>query len=379
MINSLTGLRAIAALLVFLFHASVFHTSGGNFTPPGFGIGIVRSGDFGVDIFFILSGYVITYAYGKKMQPFSAEPYLRFLWFRVARLLPTHLATMALMLAAFYITNRHAGQPSSSNTFQFGPPSIISSIFMVNEWLAPHNFLAQLPGVKSLLAASGPIGTPNSVAWSISAEFLVYILFPVIFGLALRSWLLTLGTTLMLGLWFSSQQLMPHDNLIRVVYCFSCGVLASLARRSNTSWLGSAGLIAAAALTGLLSIHRSADGGYLYIAATILAALLITAIAAPDDLLGKFLSTKALVYCGEISYAFYMAHWFAIKLMDKAFHIQAGISGTMALVHMAASFCAAFLLAAIIYQFLEKPARALLQRLYFKFHDRKLSTQRLHA
>ena len=59
MIRSLTGLRAVAAFLVFVFHASVFSVHGVNLVAPGFDNGIVRNGDFGVDIFFVLSGYVI--------------------------------------------------------------------------------------------------------------------------------------------------------------------------------------------------------------------------------------------------------------------------------------------------------------------------------
>ena len=62
-IEALTGLRAVAALWVFLFHASNFADRIGSDLAPA--LRFVGAGGFlGVDIFFVLSGFVLAYTYG---------------------------------------------------------------------------------------------------------------------------------------------------------------------------------------------------------------------------------------------------------------------------------------------------------------------------
>src|SRR6185437_5078025 len=84
---ALTGLRGIAAIWVVLFHL---------FWP---GIDpVTRTGYLGVDIFFILSGFVLSHVYFCKEEFFTRSGYRRFLLTRLARIYPLHLATLIFLL-----------------------------------------------------------------------------------------------------------------------------------------------------------------------------------------------------------------------------------------------------------------------------------------
>ena len=87
-IKALTGLRIIAAVWVVLFHfRPLLHDAAPRFaaalTP------VLDCGAQGVDLFFILSGFVLTWNYLDTMGPsWSARDTLRFLWLRLARVSP---------------------------------------------------------------------------------------------------------------------------------------------------------------------------------------------------------------------------------------------------------------------------------------------------
>lgn len=326
MIHSLTGLRALAALLVFLFHASAVHHGGLVSYPAGFGSGFFRSGDFGVDIFFILSGFVISLSYADSFQSLDAKNFMKFIVFRIARLWPTHIVTMIVVMAAYLASTGHGQTPSTANNHAFGAQSIVASIFMVHEWLAENNFLAHLHPFSDLLRSTGQIGSPNSVSWSISAEFLAYLCFPLIVILTRRlgQWPLTAMMALVGGILGETGRI-PGDNLIRVLYCFSLGVtlfhlrpaVSGYAHRfmpvPRQFWALSAGAL----LVGLFSVFRSVDGGLPYLLALLTTAVLIACICNARDWLDRALAHRSPVYLGEISSAFYMIHWFVIKLRER--------------------------------------------------------------
>ena len=96
-IKALTGLRIIAAVWVVLFHfRPMLHDA-----APRFGDAlapVLNCGAQGVDLFFILSGFVLaTWNYLDRMGPsWSGRAALRFLWLRLARVWPVYLVTLHL-------------------------------------------------------------------------------------------------------------------------------------------------------------------------------------------------------------------------------------------------------------------------------------------
>lgn len=157
-IESLEGLRGVAALLVVFYHLPIWH--------PALNIGPLQNGHLMVDVFFVLSGFVICTAFGGTLH--SASDVLRFQLLRLLRLYPVH----AVLLLAFvmvevikWLAQTYAGI-SSPNTEPFGKNS-------------PQALLQHLLLVQAIGPGSHPL-TFNTPAWSISVEFWTYLAFALL-------------------------------------------------------------------------------------------------------------------------------------------------------------------------------------------------------
>lgn len=150
--RALTGLRGAAALLVCIHHL-VLHIG----APPSFARAFALRGYLMVDLFFVLSGFVMALAYeGWFAGGIDVESYARFLWRRFARLWPLH---------AFLVTVLLAAQAANGHVWVW--------------WrMAVANF--------AMIQAWGLSMTLNVPSWSLSAEWGAYILFPLLSWLALR-------------------------------------------------------------------------------------------------------------------------------------------------------------------------------------------------
>jgi peptidoglycan/LPS O-acetylase OafA/YrhL len=159
----LTSLRGFAAMAVILTHysATIQPLASANFPS------LAPHGDLAVDIFFVLSGFIMAYTYLPSFRADRgwAAAYGPFLTKRVARILPLNLAITILLVAAAMATSWLFGKNIFPRVMVNDPPiDLITNALM-------------LPG----------IGIGNSInwpSWSISVEFAVYFFFPVfIFGI----------------------------------------------------------------------------------------------------------------------------------------------------------------------------------------------------
>lgn len=121
-----------------------------------------------VDVFFIISGFVIAHVYRDRMS--NWRQFARFMQRRIGRLLPLHLATLAGVALLFYAVG---ALDVATNT----------DMRLVPSCLALGAVLLQ-----SVIDCGGPV--PNGVSWSISAEMVMYVAFPLLIFLARRSGLL---------------------------------------------------------------------------------------------------------------------------------------------------------------------------------------------
>ena len=144
--SALTGLRAIAAMLIFCFHFRKFWLA---HLPKIFTL-ILKECHIGVSIFFVLSGFLIAYTYQDRPLE-SGRDYLKYLAIRLARIFPVYL----LILTLKYLDQ---GFPSPKETF-------------LNYTL--------LKGFSDKYNLSG---IPQS--WSLTVELTFYLLAPLIFSLA---------------------------------------------------------------------------------------------------------------------------------------------------------------------------------------------------
>ncbi|GAA0367184.1 acyltransferase [Bowmanella denitrificans] len=153
---ALTALRGIAALLVVAFHFDIFiaRLLPGGLTPASGKLYLM------VDLFFVLSGFIMCHVYGHQFsQGWCKQTFRRFILARFARIYPLHLFSLVLVIglwALMYLTD------SFNRMFELTYD------------------ISALPAHLLLLQAAGTHNeaTWNSPSWSISVEWMVYFLFP---------------------------------------------------------------------------------------------------------------------------------------------------------------------------------------------------------
>ena len=156
-ITSLHGLRGVLSVGVVLVHLAPLASALVPWTAPGWNWW-VREGYVMLDMFFILSGFVITSGYVRKFAVgVRPDSYGRFLWSRLARFYPTYFSVLALLVAAIgaaSLSGIHLGQTGSIGT------DLAKNVVLIQGW-----------GFSDHLSWNGP-------AWSVSAEWFCYLLFP---------------------------------------------------------------------------------------------------------------------------------------------------------------------------------------------------------
>jgi peptidoglycan/LPS O-acetylase OafA/YrhL len=335
MLKRLTGIRAVAAIFVVFFHfgddfAVLFH-------PFRRLHSLYRTGDVGVDLFFILSGFILSLNYLNAFESFSFREYLDFLRARLARIYPVHLFTL-LFLGALVLAARHFGLsvPAENHTrFTF-----FTNLFLVQVW--PFFYRGM---------------NWNLPSWSISADWFVYLTFPL---LALRiakakkpllwSWLL-LTAFLVASFWGARADL--KWSLLRVTCEFFAGCFLFLVYRAGVRcpikpWL-----------SGLLSLSicvLCVQFGFTKSIVLPFLALLIWGLAENSE---GLLSGPTAVYWGQVSYSLYMTHGISEIVLNKILPVARfeHSATTVRLAVIAAYLIVVALAAVATFHLVEEPAR----------------------
>lgn len=343
-LEALTGLRGIAAFYVVLYHLR----SGQLNILPDWMVTLLSKGYLAVDLFFILSGFVMWTSYSGKFSSGGLSTTSAFLWRRMARIYPLHLAILVAMAAfavAVQITGRDPGPDMNFGELPF------------------HLILVQNWGIVDAMRWNDP-------AWSISAEFAAYLIFPLIaLGAAWdrRNYIMLLAAVIaLLAVIAVGFELSGHATLgsgisemgvFRCIIQFTIGTaLASLWQRARDQ------LSAAKIFAGAIAIFIFGFGMELdepaFIPSALAALMLATALA--NDAL-PILSRGPVHYLGQISYAVYLSHMFLYTLFKLLFVDDAANVGIGA----AAGFIAMMLLiSAALYHYLELPPQRWLNGLY---------------
>jgi peptidoglycan/LPS O-acetylase OafA/YrhL len=310
-IKALSGLRIIAAVWVVLFHFRPLLEQ----AAPGFRSAlapVLNCGAQGVDLFFILSGFVLTWTYLERMGPsWSTRATLHFLWLRLARVWPVYLVTLHLA-AAWIILTLNVGHVPSKVADQLTATSYVRQVLLTQLWFQPF-----FDGSSW----DGP-------AWSISAEWLAYLLFGllvlVIFRIARATrargllWLALAASLPPLLLMLATGHFYtPWSWLPRIVMQFTAGALACAAvhklqlsdrARRGAGYLSLLLLVAIVGILYVLDAHPittiSDSSGLVDVLFVPLVVTLAIAIGAVPG----FLSTRPMVYLGHISFSLYMVH-----------------------------------------------------------------------
>lgn len=368
-IKALTGLRIIAAVWVVLFHFRPLLRLASPAVSDALAP-VLDRGAQGVDLFFILSGFVLTWNYLERMgESFSARATLHFLWLRLARVWPIYLVTLHLALL-WVIFTLHVGHVPTEDLSRLTATSYVRQVLLVQLWFEPF-----FDGSSW----DGP-------AWSISAEWLAYLLFGglvlVVYrmmratsarGLAALAVIASLPPLLLLLA--TGQFYTPWSWLPRIVMQFTAGALACAAvrklapsaRARRAAGYGSALLIAAT--VGILYYFDAHPISGLYDSGGLVDVLfvpLVMALAVGTGSLPALLSTRLMVYGGQISFCLYMVHelvhtawnWAAIQ-----FEIVLDEGATAAKWMVCGLLATATALSVLLFHGVEEPGRRWMRRM----------------
>ena len=356
-IDALTGLRGIAALWVALFHGV---------TPlridPGFPaavINVIACGWIAVDLFFVLSGYVISHVHADDFVRISGTEYARFLKLRIARIYPTHLVIALLwvpLIAAATLLLPGSVTPGVAQSFNW--KTFLYAVTLLNGWGIPGSQGWNLP------------------SWSVGSEWFAYLTFPVLavasnrirsastfvaIGVATMAIVLLLSFAIRGG----SQFMLPEQfTLVRVESEFLLGVCVyGIARAYSRGRV----FDALSATTLVAIVWLSALGSFGLAVAGLIGcfALLVLGLARSAWLGQWLLGSKALVYLGEISYSLYLVHGIVILMLRTGIRhvgMVAQDGPLWATVRLVTYLGAAVVAGHLAYAFVEDPCRRYLRR-----------------
>lgn len=337
---SLTRLRFFAALWVVFYHWRA---------PWDFDVDAVTQllamGRFGVDLFFILSGFVLAHVYLLAREEGRFD-FARFLVARFARIWPLHIA-VTLFLILVWVTATTLGVPF--DTERFALADLPANILMIHAW-----------GFAPDLSWNGP-------SWSISAEWFAYLAFPAYLmaarALKHRPWLL-LGIAVVL--FFALDQVhlrlfgetLPmateRYGVIRIIPEFLIGVgLYRLGQAYALTRPAARYAFIGVLAVYLWAVHAAWDDR----AIALLGAPIIFLLAELDRRAGET-RAGAMSYLGDISYSVYMIHvpFFMVSfnfLQDVLGVVDQTISWPILLAMMVVMIG----VSAGTYEWVERPAR----------------------
>lgn len=327
------GLRALAILPVIAYHAN-------NALVPG--------GFIGVDIFFVISGFLITGIILREMQAgeFSLQSfYLR----RIRRIFPAlfFMLSAALIAGCFLL--------SPLNMIEFGR-TVVSSVLFFSNWqfMQLSDYFDGTAELKPLLHT-----------WSLAVEEQFYIVFPLLL-LMVRKWFkgrfaIVIGGIAVLSLvkclWVLTQapiaafyvaQNRAYELLIGAF--LAAGAVPALTGRGSREAAAAVGF--AMILTSLIVFdNATVFPGLNALLPCVGAALIIHAGSSGDSVVGRALSLGPVRFVGAISYALYLWHWpVLVFARHYTFH-------ELTPAQILAAIAFTFLMAVISYRFIERPFR----------------------
>ena len=356
-IRPLTSLRFFAAMWVVVYHYWPKLDLAGA-VPM-----VVEKGYLGVELFFILSGFILCHVYRTSVEE-GRFRYGSFLWNRLARVYPLHLATLLGMIA-LGVGAGLAGFAIDANILSW--ESLPANLLMLQAWgLAPQAAF-------------------NHPSWSISAEWFAYLSFPAFAWAALalkdRPYLAVgLAVGFLAGLYAAFQALAGFPltqatiawGALRIVPCFALGCALHSLWRAKPAQNQRAAVIASAASAAAV-LTMSAFGAPDALIVTGLGAVIFF-MARTAQTGGEVLGQRPLVYLGEVSYSVYMVcvPWKIVFVNTAAKVLQ--INDERLPLWLWLVFLGSVVpLAAASYHLIEKPARARMKLMADSWESRRPS------
>lgn len=405
-IPSLTGLRGVAAMLVVFHHYFYWCAPFSLVGRPEWLDAVFATAGFGMTCFFVLSGFVIAYNYldfGWMQQPLKSTAHFVFL--RFSRLYPALLVFIGLLVMVRWTSEPYA------NGFGL--------------WTAIHLVSAQ-SWLPFKLNGALPDANIFHVSWSISTEFMLYLmfaLFMVLLGLIIRFWG-AIGVTVLLGLlglylvslfelarsdsaseafvrylravvelprpfeplneaewkrWFF--YLSPYFRVVEFALGIAAALVVTKGRAILTEYrrafrlaatVGALGLFVWYLLPLILPSNLQPARLYHYFMPPIFFALILANSDDDDSLTNRLLSSSPLVFAGEISYSLYLFHPLSPRIgivwPERAFDVH--LLPVLVLNMVVTGGCA-MVFAFGMYTLVEMPAQRKLRSIWARWYGRR--------
>lgn len=307
-LRSLDLLRGISAAIVLFWHyGGYFHGRPGSYFFSAF----YGNGQAAVDVFFVISGFVLQHVYGERLQNWG--DLATFIVRRLARLYPLHLATLIVVALLFFVFFLEGG--------------VYGFVYLKNDWrhFVMNVLFMQYVGFQDGFSFNGP-------SWTISAEFWINIVFAALTIALGRVWSARLGfvvvmiSTIVLvcvhGEWLSMTAIggWLEPILLRCAAGFFAGVVTYEVWRLTEVNQTTANLllvISGVAIFCLMSVSRS-SAMLIYVEATIavVAAPLLIFSAASSNAADKIANTRIGKWVGATSFSVYMWHFPVAATME---------------------------------------------------------------
>ncbi len=362
-LNQIDSLRAIAVLLVIFFH---------------FDISLFKGGFLGVDVFFVISGFLITRIINHEFLQTGTVSLKRFYIRRIRRLMPSLFLTIFLAFIFTFLIFSPSDFMNATNSMT------MSSVALSNfHFLGESDYFDTASNFKPLLHT-----------WSLGIEEQFYLLYPITLLVLIKFFkkqknfvLLGLGILFSISLFLTfytskygvsesiSNLFMPKDEITTSVaslqfyllpfrmFEFLVGaIIALIGRPKVKSEILKLGLN----LLGLTTIISSAiilSKNSLYLSTLSLLPCLGAALLLfypPSKYLSFIFENKALRYIGKISYTLYLMHWLLIVVYRYLFN------GEFTSIEIIGLFTIMLLLSSLIYHYYETPLRYKNYRLSIK-------------
>ena len=312
--KALTGLRAIAAIMIFVYHNRKYWKD----TLPPELFRFCSELNLGVPLFFVLSGFLIAKSYGRKpLNSFSN--YKNYLFQRIVRIMPLYW----LLLTLYYLD-------SSFGKFHFS----------ITHYLLLHGFSS----LHSLDAISQSWSLTVEMSFYAFAPFMCLLLEKHLKYLVLFIVILLTGTLFFGYLWTvfngnSDKYFYPLEFVVMSTFAgqstlFVAGMLLSKITNFNSNKLilknatliGGLGFLITLYCIGLFQVNRRDQGtnhweGKLLFFTLIPAfiSLLFYGLISKRTYIHRFLASKVMVVLGNASFAFYLIHISYVNLKIKSF------------------------------------------------------------
>jgi peptidoglycan/LPS O-acetylase OafA/YrhL len=348
-IRSLTGLRGVAATLVMLDHFAAI-----DFSYP-FPLDMLPHMYLAVDMFMVLSGFILAMIYGNRLTPLPAgEGYRIFLLRRIARLFPLYAVTT---LVCFVLCRM--GWLTFLNP-DYSYAALVANLLAVQTWLWPGSSL-------------------NGPGWSISAEWFANLVFPLVVPLilgrsmALASWVTgtAFAVLVICAILFGGLFDVPASGALNMISgpqalgrCVTEFVIGMYCwrLRSRLSWTR---VLAEdrVQLVMLLALAVLMQFTMLDTAFVAICGLLLIGLSFETSALSAVLRSAPLSHLGRISYSIYLVHITLLPVRDGLARLFE--SHDVAGAWVWSVLCTAVLalaLATLSWRYLEQPAQGFLQR-----------------